>query len=261
MGRHALRDRAFAIAALGGLLLGGTISARAAEVGGAAQFALGERYEHAEGMPRDYLRALRLYCNAARRGHPTAPFNIAWMYLNGRGVPRDDGIGAAWLRIAADRGDTQAARLLTRLTDVKPKVGRGCEPTRRDPMPVVAPKEIAATAARMSEQYGVDVKLILAVIAVESAFQVDAISNRNARGLMQLIPETAERFGVANVFEPAENIRGGTKYLKWLLARFDGDLTLVLAAYNAGETAVERYGGIPPYAETQGFVEKVRRRY
>ncbi|HWO42804.1 MAG TPA: lytic transglycosylase domain-containing protein, partial [Candidatus Eisenbacteria bacterium] len=84
-----------------------------------------------------------------------------------------------------------------------------------------------------------------------------AVSPKKAQGLMQLIPETAERFGVKKVFNPVENIKGGLAYLRWLLAFFQGDVRLVLAAYNAGERAVEKYRGIPPYAETRSYVEKI----
>ena len=102
---------------------------------------------------------------------------------------------------------------------------------------------------------------VLAVIAAESAFQSDAVSPRNARGLMQLMPDTAQRFGVNDVFDAGENIRGGAKYLRWLLTYFEGDLSLTLAAYNAGEGAVTRYGGIPPFPETRAYVQKVRALY
>jgi len=227
----------------------------------ASRFALAQRYENAEGVPRDYARALRLYCEAARGGHAEAAYSLGWMYLNGRGVERSDAVGIAWLRVAAARGDAQAARLVTRLASVKPARLSGCGGGATGPDAIAAPKAIEAIVARVAAQYDVDARLVLAVIAVESAFQIDAVSPRNAQGLMQLMPETAARFDVKHVFEPTENIRGGTRYLKWLLARFEGDLTLVLAAYNAGAAAVEQYGGVPPYTETREFVERVRRIY
>ena len=102
---------------------------------------------------------------------------------------------------------------------------------------------------------------MLAVISAESAFRADVVSNKNAMGLMQLIPETAERFGVRNVFAPEDNIRGGMKYLRWLLAYFRGDVALALAGYNAGEGAVDRHRGVPPYEETRTYVQLVRRLY
>jgi soluble lytic murein transglycosylase-like protein len=106
--------------------------------------------------------------------------------------------------------------------------------------------------------YGVDPALIKAVIKTESNFDPCAVSNKGACGLMQLIPETASRFGVTDVFDPKANIYGGTQYLSWLTTYFKGDLKLVLAAYNAGEHAVEKYNNqIPPYKETINYVKKV----
>lgn len=99
--------------------------------------------------------------------------------------------------------------------------------------------------------------LILAVISVESGGRADAVSGAGAQGLMQLMPATAERFGVTDPFDAAQNIRGGTAYLSWLLARFDGDPILALAGYNAGENAVSGKGGVPDYAETRDYVPKV----
>ena len=97
----------------------------------------------------------------------------------------------------------------------------------------------------------------VAIIATESNFDARALSPKRAQGLMQLIPETAARFGVRNAMDPAQNIRGGMAYLRWLLAYFEGDVTLVAAAYNAGEGAVERYRGVPPYAETRAYVRRI----
>ena len=99
--------------------------------------------------------------------------------------------------------------------------------------------------------------LVLAVIAVESAGRERAVSPAGAVGLMQLIPATAERFAVADSTDPAQNIRGGVTYLDWLLREFGGDPVLALAGYNAGENAVKAHGGVPPYAETRGYVPKV----
>jgi soluble lytic murein transglycosylase-like protein len=110
---------------------------------------------------------------------------------------------------------------------------------------------------RLAPEYRLNPNLVLAVIEVESNFNPQAQSPKNAQGLMQLIPATAERFGVRNVWDPEQNVRGGMAYLRWLMRYFDGDLELVLAAYNAGEGAVERHGGIPPYAETEGYVRRI----
>lgn len=98
---------------------------------------------------------------------------------------------------------------------------------------------------------------VLAVISVESAGRSDAVSSAGATGLMQLIPATAERFGVTDATDPAQNIAGGVKYLDWLMGQFDNDAILVLAGYNAGENAVRKNDGVPPYNETRGYVPKV----
>lgn len=108
-----------------------------------------------------------------------------------------------------------------------------------------------------AKKHGVDEKLIQHVILVESNYNPRAVSRRQAQGLMQLLPQTAAKYSVANVFDPAQNIDAGTHYLKDLLARFRGNLRLALAAYNAGPELVERYGGVPPYPETQSYVRKI----
>jgi len=103
-------------------------------------------------------------------------------------------------------------------------------------------------------------ELLHSVIQVESNYNPSAVSPKGAQGLMQLIPETARRFGVLDSFDPVENIEGGAKYLKYLLDLYQGDYPRALAAYNAGEKAVARYGGVPPYAETQNYVAQVQKR-
>lgn len=102
-----------------------------------------------------------------------------------------------------------------------------------------------------------DPNLVKAIVAVESNFDPHAISNKGCLGLMQLHPETAQRFGVKNVFNPRENIQGGVRYLRFLMDHFNSNLKQVLAAYNAGENAVAQYGGIPPYPETKNYIKKV----
>ena len=113
--------------------------------------------------------------------------------------------------------------------------------------------EISAAAKR----HGVDESIVRAIIHAESAYNPNALSRVGAQGLMQLMPATARRFGVGNAFDAGQNIGGGVEYLAWLLKRFHGDLTLAAAGYNAGEGAVDKYKGVPPYSETRRYVERV----
>jgi soluble lytic murein transglycosylase-like protein len=122
--------------------------------------------------------------------------------------------------------------------------------------------EVDGYLIQSGKSNGVDPLLIYSVMHQESSFKSRAISPKGARGLMQLMPGTAMRFGVTNIFDPRQNIEGGARYMRFLLDRFDGDVNLALAGYNAGEGAVEKYGWrIPPYAETQEYVRRISRRY
>ena len=111
---------------------------------------------------------------------------------------------------------------------------------------------------RVAREHGLAPELIKAVALVESGFDTHAVSPKGAQGLMQLMPATARQYGVKDAFDPLQNLRAGTIHLRKLLDEFDGDLTLALAAYNAGSGAVRRYGGVPAYRETQEYVRKVR---
>jgi soluble lytic murein transglycosylase-like protein len=253
----------------------------------------GLAYENGEGVDRDPVRAVAAYCEAARLGDAESQFNLAWMYTNGRGVERNDSIAAFFFHAAAEQGLPQAQRMLStvggpsaftpecmREPDPPPQLAAApaaavpvaARPGRALPTsaaPAVAaearageirsnaPKHLLDLVKKAAPDYKVHPQLALTIMEVESNFDVVALSPRNAKGLMQLIPETAERFNVRNAYDAEQNLRGGLAYLRWLLAYFEGDVALVAAAYNAGEGAVNRYRGVPPYAETRAYVQKV----
>lgn len=224
-----------------------------------SNFQIALHYEHGEGTARSYIFALQFYCDAANHGDSRAFVNLGWMYAYGRGVPRDDGIAVGWWKKAADLGVPQAENLLVLLKHVKPAKQLGCDSRSfKGPSPDKASPEIRALVQRIASCADVDPKLVMAVIAVESAFDPHAISPRHAMGLMQLTAQTAARFGVRDPFDPEQNVRGGTVYLSWLLKRFAGNLTLALAAYNAGENSVDLYRGIPPFRETVRYLKSVK---
>ncbi len=124
-------------------------------------------------------------------------------------------------------------------------------------LPVFQPSRYAAEIGETSARYGVPQRLVEAVIRIESAFNASAVSRRGARGLMQLMPATASILGVRDISNPRQNIEGGVRHLRGLMDRYSNNLRLALAAYNAGEQAVDWYRGIPPYPETQQYVERV----
>ena len=128
-------------------------------------------------------------------------------------------------------------------------------------IPVSGDCDLDWTIYRAGVKSGVDPRFIHAVIKQESRYKNKAVSHAGAQGLMQLMPDTAKRFGNKDPYDAASNIEAGTKYLKWLLKRFNGDVQLALAGYNAGEGAVDKYNGIPPYNETQNYVKKIVANY
>ncbi|MBI3013799.1 MAG: lytic transglycosylase domain-containing protein [Candidatus Tectomicrobia bacterium] len=127
--------------------------------------------------------------------------------------------------------------------------------------PALTDSSIESLISKISGQHGLDPELVRAVIRVESNYDPRAVSRRGAQGLMQLMPETVNRFRVLDPFNAEQNIRAGAQYLKYLMERFQGNLKLALAAYNAGENSVDRHGGVPPYRETTSYLEKIFRIY
>jgi Transglycosylase SLT domain len=221
------------------------------------------------------------------------------MYANGRGVTRNESIAGTLFKKAGSLGSDTGQRLSEMIrsqTDELPQclANAGQATTPKTGMPAATglsnlqalpplpplptlpnlPKiqvfsqltnlersSFAKSVAILAKDFKLDPRLVMAVMRAESNYDPLARSPKGAQGLMQLIPETAERFAVKDVTDPIDNIRGGMTYLKWLLSLFKGDVMLSLAAYNSGEKTVERFGGVPPYAETMAYVQRIRSIY
>ena len=164
-----------------------------------------------------------------------------------------------WDKISVDLAEARAGRIEEALTAISVSTDPVVAPRLQDLLEIVAAQGVDI----LVNTIGTDVSpaLVLAVISVESAGKVDAVSRVGAQGLMQLMPATAERFGVTDSFEPSQNIAGGVKYLDWLMKEFDRDPILALAGYNAGEGSVRKHQGVPPFAETRDYVPKVLAAY
>jgi soluble lytic murein transglycosylase-like protein len=225
-------------------------------------------YEHGEGVPRDPIRAAALYCQAVRLGDAKAMYALGWMYANARGVDRNDAYAGTLFAMAAFLGNEHAARMMRytgEYTGALPDCLRASGPRlpyAQSPEKLIdgmapARQQIARMLVSLAPEYGVQPKFALAIALTESNLDPQALSPKSAMGVMQLIPETAERFNVTQPYDPEQNIRGGLAYLRWLLAYFEGDIMLAAAGYNAGEGAVNRHGGVPPYRETRAYVERI----
>jgi hypothetical protein len=258
----------FAVALIAGTLLSsGAVAGDPAPPDPASLLAMtteARSLEHGEGVGRDIPRAIALYCEAARLGDIEAQHNLGWIYANGRGVGRDDALAGYFFGLAARQGH-EAARRMLRYTGDQPIATPPCmrdpePPVVEEPFPPYSPEEqkIVELVRSLAPEYGVDPRLAVAVIRVESNFNAAAVSSKNAQGLMQLIPETSARFNVRKPFEPEQNIRGGLAYLRWLLAYFKGQVALAVAAYNAGEGTVNRFAGVPPFPETRAYVKRIK---
>lgn len=188
-----------------------------------------------------------------------ATIKVSLPQWKGGGLSRN-GDGRLIVDPTAQGSDT--AERFAFLKDYPTTAGLTCgEPKAGSSLDARAPAHVKSIVDKLAPQFDLDPRLVLAVIAVESNFQTAAVSPKNAQGLMQLIPDTAKRFGVQDPFNPSDNIRGGMLYLRWLLKTFNGNLSLALAGYNAGERAVERHKGVPPYNETRQYVQKVHQLY
>ncbi|WP_249115803.1 transglycosylase SLT domain-containing protein [Azoarcus sp. L1K30] len=227
-----------------------------------------QSYEHGEGVRRDPEHAAVLYCEAARLGDPEAIYALGWMYANARGVARNDAYAGTLFAMAAFLGNEHAARMMRYTGDYT-----GAVPDCLHPPPstvleywpadeMIASmsgdrQRIARILVEHAPKFGIQPRLALAIALAESNLDATALSPKNAMGVMQLIPDTAARFNVRKPLDPEDNIKGGLAYLRWLLSYFEGDIALAAAGYNAGEGAVERYRGVPPYPETRRYVERI----
>jgi Transglycosylase SLT domain/Sel1 repeat len=248
----------------------------------------GLRYEHAEGVIRDLLLAHDSYCTAAKMESAEGLIRLGWMYANGRGVPRNDTMANSLFKKAAALGDEMGKRLSemirsdqeefpacltsnqvtvksaaanqrseTKSAVKLPTLPNLPKPAAFSELSLADKGKFSALVSSMAKDFKLDPRLVLAVMRAESNYDPFARSPKGAQGLMQLIPETAERFGIKDSNDPSENIRGGMSYLKWLLSFFRGNVVLALAAYNAGEKTIEKYNGVPPYPETMAYVQRI----
>lgn len=230
-------------------------------------------------------RAGVAYCRASQFGSAEAMYRLGMLYAFGKGVEERGDYANALFSAAAMQGHLQAQNMLETMQEATlnkanpdtldlPACLRGEEMPKRAPVkesvtekPAKIDLEIQALpkkqrwllglVEKLSKWYKIDPKLALSIIMVESNFEQSAMSPKSAMGLMQLIPETAERFNVKNAYNASQNIKGGLSYLRWLMAYFKGDVKLVVAAYNAGEGAVNKHRGVPPYEETKQYVKRV----
>jgi len=231
---------------------------------------------YAAQRAHDLVQAATHYCAAARYGSVEAQYRLGRLFLQRPDAAGQDE-GRTLLALAAQRGHEKAALALPApplreslpdclVTGRAPafEVPNAVEPAV--PLDVVEryvltlpsdKRRHAELIQRLAPRFDVDFRLALAIARAESNLDHRAVSPKNAQGLMQLIPDTAARFGVRNTFDPEQNVRGGLAYLRWLLERFNGDVALASAAYNAGEGAVDRHGGVPPYNETRTYVQRI----
>jgi soluble lytic murein transglycosylase-like protein len=170
--------------------------------------------------------------------------------------PAKGGQGWFWATVDPSRTAGDAARLGRVLAALGPDLARHAADAGADTAADRVLRDHGVALFRESKRNNVSPTLLLAVIGTESGGRVGAVSTKGALGLMQLMPATAKRFGVTDPMDPDQNIAGGAQYLSFLLDRFGGDAVLALAAYNAGEGAVDRHGGVPPYAETRAYVAR-----
>ncbi|QZA78401.1 lytic transglycosylase domain-containing protein [Deefgea tanakiae] len=217
---------------------------------------------------RNPWTAAVLYCQAARHGVTEAQYRLAMLYAFGLGVPEDRAAAATLFSVAAEQGHYESQKMLETIRISAHRLP-ACVESNTNPAPAPLPppidiklfnanqKMVAKIITKVAAWHGVDPNFALSIAKVESGLNAHAISPKSAMGVMQLIPDTAERFNVKDVFNVSQNVKGGVRYLRWLLDRYQGNVALVAASYNAGEGKVDRYRGIPPYPETRQYVKRV----
>lgn len=247
-----------------------------------ALLSIANNHEKTLNNPEAAWQAAVNYCEASRLGSIEAQYRLGMLYMFGKGVTTNQTFAAALFSLASSQGHAEALNMLDTISltssELPPCVTGEALPERA----VVTNLDIPSDANDIERQlrglpntkrwiidlvdsiaarHNIDPKLVLAIIAVESNFDVSARSPKNAMGLMQLIPDTADRFNIKNAFDAAQNIKGGIKYLRWLLSYYQGNVALAAAAYNSGEKTVDRYRGVPPYPETKKYVNRVMNLY
>ncbi len=232
-----------------------------------AMISLGWMYANGRGVTRDDAQAASLFRRAAEAGNPMGE-RLSLMITSSDSRP--DPCVAVLADSVRNRSTSAAAQPSTVIKPGSPlsvavsgnkAINLGAPAEFRKPMSAPEQKQLIGSILKMAVKFQLDPRLVVAIIQHESNFDPNARSPKDAKGLMQLIPETAERFAVTDPLDPLENIRGGMSYLRWLLGYFRGDVSLVLAAYNAGEGAVDKYKGIPPFPETLAYVQRIRALY
>lgn len=244
--------------------------------------------ESSGSAPDAIWQAAVLYCQASRWGSAEAQYRLGMLYAFGQGVPENRAYAASLFSLAASLGHAQAMQMLDTIEltsselpacvnqdqlpeKAPPPEAEGLFYGLRDGPQLSIEQFLASLPAHkrwvipltqtLSHWYALDPRLVLSVIAVESNFNTRAQSPKEAMGLMQLIPDTAERFNVRNAFDATQNLRGGMRYLRWLLSYYRGNVSYAAAAYNAGEGRVDQYRGIPPFPETRAYVKRIIRLY